>query len=99
VISGTVAAKAVLFGEGLVLPVLPGARQIFALARSAAIPVAIVTGSARLELEHALPTLELHAEDLAACVCAEDVPRGKPHPDGYLQAAPPARRGPRRAAW
>ncbi len=87
VITGTVAAKEVLFGEGLVLPVLPGAREIFALARAAAIPVAIVTGSARLELEHALPTLELRAEDLAACVCAEDVPRGKPHPDGYLQAA------------
>lgn len=87
VITGTVAAKEVLFGEGLMLPVLPGAREIFALARAAAIPVAIVTGSARVELEHALPTLGLLTRDLAACVCAEDVTRGKPHPEGYLQAA------------
>ncbi len=87
VIAGTVAAKEVLFGEGSVLRVLPGAREVFALARAAALPVAIVTGSARRELEHALPTLGLHARDLAVAVCAEDVLRGKPHPDGYLQAA------------
>lgn len=87
VITGTVAAKEVLFGEGLMLPVLPGAREIFALARSAAIPVAIVTGSARLEFEHALPTLGVQAGELAASVCAEDVTRGKPNPEGYLQAA------------
>ena len=87
VITGTVAAKEVLFGEGLMLPVLPGAREIFALARGAAIPVAIVTGSARLEFEHALPTLGVQAGDLATSVCAEDVTRGKPHPEGYVQAA------------
>jgi len=87
VITGTVAAKEVLFGEGLMLPVLPGAREIFALARGAKIPVAIVTGSARLEFEHALPTLGVQPGELAASVCAEDVTRGKPNPEGYLQAA------------
>lgn len=87
VIAGTVAAKAVLFGEGLELPVLPGVRELLALARTHAIPVAIVTGSARCELEQALPALGLRAADLAASVCAEDVPRGKPNPDGYLRAA------------
>lgn len=87
VIAGTIAAKEALFGEGLVLPVLPGAREIFALARAAGVPAAIVTGSARLELDQALPALGLHPGDLAAIVCADDVPRGKPHPDGYLRAA------------
>ena len=41
VITGTVAAKEVLFGEGLVLPVLPGSREIFALARAAAMPASL----------------------------------------------------------
>jgi HAD superfamily hydrolase (TIGR01509 family) len=87
VIQGTVAAKGTLFGEGLELPVLPGVRELLALAREHAIPVAIVTGSARCEFEQALPALGLRPGDLAASVCAEDVPRGKPSPDGYLRAA------------
>ncbi len=87
VVAGTVAAKEILFSEGMRLRVLPGAREVFEIARAAALPVAIVTGSSRRELEHALPILGLHAQRLAAAVCAEDVSRGKPHPDGYLQAA------------
>lgn len=87
VIEGTLAAKDALFGEGLVLPVLPGARELVALARAAALPVAIVTGSARREVQQALPALDLRPDDLDVLVCAEDVPRGKPHPDGYLRAA------------
>ena len=87
VIAGTVAAKEVLFGEGLELPVLPGARELLALARAAGIPTAIVTGSARCEFDQALPALGLRPGDLAASVCAEDVPHGKPSPIGYLRAA------------
>lgn len=96
VIAGTIAAKDRMFGEGLVLPVLPGARELVALARAAEIPAAIVTGSARAEFAHALPHLGFAPGGPAASVCAEDVARGKPHPDGYLRAAallavPPAR--------
>lgn len=87
VIAGTVAAKDLLFGEGLELPILPGARELLTLARQAAIPTAIVTGSARLELDQALRALGIGHDQLAACVCSEDVPRGKPEPDGYLRAA------------
>jgi beta-phosphoglucomutase-like phosphatase (HAD superfamily) len=87
VIAGTVAAKEILFGEGLELPVLPGVRDLLALVRAAKIPTAIVTGSARCEFDQALPALGLRPADLAASVCAEDVPRGKPAPDGYLRAA------------
>ena len=87
VIQGTVAAKEMLFGEGLELPVLPGARELLALARAHKIPVAIVTGSARCEFEQALPALGLKPGELKVTICAEDVPRGKPNPDGYLRAA------------
>ena len=86
VIAGTVAAKERLFGEGLALPLLPGARELLALAREAAIPTAIVTGSARRELEQALALLGLERGQLVS-VCAEDVAHGKPSPDGFLRAA------------
>lgn len=49
------------------------------------VPVAVVSGAARAEIE---PVLEAAGLDglLSAVVAAEDVPRGKPAPDGYLRA-------------
>lgn len=86
VVDGSIAAKDELFAAGLKIPVLPGARELVALARAAAIPAVIVSGSARAEIVQALAVLEIGAM-LEFYVGAEDVARGKPAPDGYLQAA------------
>jgi len=62
--------------------VLPGARDIARLA-----PLrALVTGSSRREARHMLAHLGL-TDAFAVVVAAEDVPRSKPHPDGYLRAS------------
>jgi HAD superfamily hydrolase (TIGR01509 family) len=49
------------------------------------VPVAVVSGAARAEIE---PVLEAAGLDglVAAIVPVEDVAEGKPHPDGYLRA-------------
>lgn len=86
VIRGSVAAKDEMFAAGLALPVLPGARELVALAHAAGIPAAIVSGSARAEIVQALAVLEIEAM-LAFYIGAEDVARGKPSPEGYALAA------------
>jgi sugar-phosphatase len=67
------------------LRVLPGAKQ--AMQRlSSRCKVAVVTGSARQEAEFCLRLMGVR--DLVVClVASEDVPRGKPSPDGFLSAA------------
>jgi HAD superfamily hydrolase (TIGR01509 family) len=47
--------------------------------------VAVVSGAARTEIEPVLRAAGL-LETVEAIVAAEDVPEGKPHPDGYLRA-------------
>lgn len=49
------------------------------------VPVAIVSGAARAEIEPVLEAAGL-AEHVRVVVAAEDVPLGKPAPDGYLRA-------------
>jgi HAD superfamily hydrolase (TIGR01509 family) len=49
------------------------------------VPVAVVSGAARAEIEPVLDAAGL-AREVRAVVAAEDVPRGKPAPDGYLRA-------------
>jgi beta-phosphoglucomutase-like phosphatase (HAD superfamily) len=49
------------------------------------VPVAVVSGAARAEIEPVLDASGL-ADDLRVVVAAEDVPLGKPAPDGYLRA-------------
>src|SRR5262249_30749771 len=49
------------------------------------VPVAIVSGAARPEIEPVLEAAGL-ADHVQVLVAAEDVPRGKPAPDGYLRA-------------
>lgn len=68
------------------LQVLDGARELVALAVSLKIPVCIVSGSSRAEIEHALVPLGF-ADSLEFYYGAEDYSRGKPAPDGYLRAA------------
>jgi HAD superfamily hydrolase (TIGR01509 family) len=62
---------------------LPGARA--AVTRFADRPRGLVTGSSRAEAGHMLGLLGL-ADAFAVRLCAEDVPRSKPAPDGYLMA-------------
>jgi HAD superfamily hydrolase (TIGR01509 family) len=49
------------------------------------VPVGIVSGAARAEIEPVLVAAGL-AELITAIVAAEDVPNGKPEPDGYRRA-------------
>ncbi len=49
------------------------------------VPIAVVSGAARAEIEPVLEAAGLSSL-LSAVVAAEDVPRGKPAPDGYLRA-------------
>jgi beta-phosphoglucomutase len=49
------------------------------------VPLAIVSGAARAEIEPVLEAAGI-ADLFAAIVPAEDVERGKPEPDGYLRA-------------
>jgi len=62
---------------------LPGARA--AVARFADRPRGLVTGSSRAEAGHMLGLLGI-ADAFAVRLCAEDVPRSKPAPDGYRMA-------------
>jgi beta-phosphoglucomutase len=50
------------------------------------VPVGIVSGAARSEIESVLAGAGI-ASSIAVIVSAEDVERGKPHPDGYARAA------------
>jgi HAD superfamily hydrolase (TIGR01509 family) len=81
--AATAAERAAVFAE-LGLPLQPGARA--ALDRFAHLPIAVVTGSVRAEAEQALDLCHLR-HHIRALVAAEDVPRGKPAPDGFLAAA------------
>jgi HAD superfamily hydrolase (TIGR01509 family) len=49
------------------------------------VPVAIVSGAARAEIEPVLAAAEI-GDLFTAIVVAEDVPKGKPQPDGYRRA-------------
>jgi beta-phosphoglucomutase len=53
---------------------------------AAQVPVGIVSGAARAEIEPVLEGAGI-ADSIAVIVPAEDVERGKPHPDGYARAA------------
>ncbi|HEX6724304.1 MAG TPA: HAD family phosphatase [Gaiella sp.] len=52
---------------------------------AARVPVAVVSGAYRREIEPVLAGAGL-AESLTALVAADDVTRGKPDPEGYVQA-------------
>ncbi len=63
----------------------PGARELLDAVHGAGIPAALVTSTHRRLTEIALDTIGRHY--FAATVCGDEVPRPKPHPDPYLQAA------------
>lgn len=82
-IAATAEQRVKVFAE-LGVTVLPGARE--AVARFRHLPLAIVTGSSRVEAAQALAALGLEGA-FGAVIASEDVPRSKPAPDGYLAAA------------
>src|SRR5262249_25985909 len=82
VIAATTAAREAVFAE-VGITVLPGARE--AVARFAHVGRALVTGSSRDEAAQALRALGM-VGTFVPMVCAEDVSRSKPAPDGYLAA-------------
>ena len=61
--------------------------EVRAAVRYAAVrvPVAIVSGAFRTEIEPVVAAAGL-AEQITAIVSADDVEHGKPHPEGYLRA-------------
>jgi HAD superfamily hydrolase (TIGR01509 family) len=82
-IAATAEERVKVFAE-LGVTVLPGARE--AVGRFRHLPLAIVTGSSRVEAAQALAALGLESA-FGAVIASEDVPRSKPAPDGYLAAA------------
>jgi len=69
---------------GSEMPVLPGAAKC--LQRFSGWPLALVTGSARVEVDQVMDATGWRSH-FAAMVVSEDVENSKPAPDGYLAAA------------
>jgi HAD superfamily hydrolase (TIGR01509 family) len=72
--------------EGIHFRVLDGARELVTTLVELEIPTAIVSGSSRAEIAEALELLGI-GHHLRMYLGAEDYPRGKPAPDGYMAAA------------
>ncbi|MFG3437167.1 HAD family hydrolase [Nonomuraea sp. NPDC047897] len=78
-------------GQGV--RVVRGATELLRALTAAAVPTALVSASPRSIVELVLPSLD---HRFAVVVAAEDAPRGKPHPDPYLEAARLLEADPRR---
>lgn len=72
-----------LFDAGL--PWCAGARELLDELAGANVPMALVTNTRRALTERALNTIG--RDYFTASVCGDEVPRGKPAPDPYRQAA------------
>lgn len=72
-----------LFDAGL--PWCDGARELLDSLAGAGVPMALVTNTRRMLTERALNSIGRHY--FAVSVCGDEVPRGKPAPDPYRQAA------------
>ncbi|GAA2319591.1 HAD family phosphatase [Nonomuraea roseoviolacea subsp. roseoviolacea] len=73
--------------------VVRGATELLRALTAQAVPTALVSASPRSIVELVLPSLD---HRFAVVVAAEDSPRGKPHPDPYLEAARLLEADPRR---
>lgn len=93
--AGTAAEEEAMRAEGIDIEVLAGARELVDLIDALAVPQCIVSGSSVAEIERAVAQLGF-ADKLAFYLGAEDYPRGKPAPDGFLTAAARLRVDPER---
>lgn len=84
--TASIAMRGQMRAEGIELTVLDGARELVATLTALELPVAVVSGSCRAELAEAIELLGILPQ-LRMYLGAEDYPRGKPAPDGYLAAA------------
>jgi beta-phosphoglucomutase-like phosphatase (HAD superfamily) len=84
--AGTIDMREQMRVEGISLRVLDGASELVARIFALDVPVAVVSGSCRAELAEAIELLDI-GRYLRTYLGAEDYPRGKPAPDGYLSAA------------
>jgi HAD superfamily hydrolase (TIGR01509 family) len=75
------------------LPVMPGARELVAEVAAAGLPYALVTSSERVIMDAVLAGF---GASFPVTVCAADVARCKPDPEGYLLAAAKLAVDPRR---
>ena len=66
-------------------PILPGVEDLLAHAAANGIALAVASNSPHVHVDKHLRRLGLF-DRFATVVCREDVPRGKPAPDVYLQA-------------
>ncbi|MCX7826179.1 MAG: HAD family phosphatase [Verrucomicrobiae bacterium] len=65
---------------------LPGVREWLGQLRTAGVPCVVATSTPRANLDCVMPLLGLN-DFFSAVVTAEDVTRGKPHPEVFLIAA------------
>ena len=82
VIAHTAALREEVFAE-VGITIMPHAKETLAWTKD--YKRAIITGSARAEAMQVIPLIGPHTH-FDAIVAAEDVPRSKPHPDGYEKA-------------
>jgi beta-phosphoglucomutase len=82
VIKERVARYRAAVADGSTVPQSIRAAVLHAAAR---VPVAVVTGAARAEVEPVLEAAGLSGA-IGAIVSSDDVVEGKPHPEGYLRA-------------
>jgi beta-phosphoglucomutase-like phosphatase (HAD superfamily) len=75
-----------LLDDGWAIEPLPGAVELIDRLHGGGVPVGIVTGSYRRELDVVIDLLGLDGR-LAVTLTAEDYTRGKPDPECYLAAA------------
>ncbi|HLF56040.1 MAG TPA: HAD family phosphatase [Thermoanaerobaculia bacterium] len=83
-----VARKAAYYREAIVAsgyPVVAGAAEALRALDAAGLVLGVVSGALRREVEGALEAAGVRPL-LRVLVCAEDVARGKPDPEGYLLA-------------
>ena len=86
-VAGMIAEKTRLvkraFGESI--RPLPGAVELIRAAADAGVPTAVCSGALKEEIQLAAATIGV-LENFVTIVSAEDVTRGKPHPEGYRMA-------------
>ncbi len=63
-------------------PACPGGPELIAQAADAGLPLGIVSGALKVEIEGALEQLGVRSY-FKTVVAADDVEQGKPHPEGY----------------